>query len=293
MPFLQVSFATPAAAAESAEAACFELGAASVTLADAADNAILEPAPGTTPLWPYLRVTALFAIDRDPQAVVESLCAGLHGLAPAEVSVERIADRVWEREWLRDFHAMRFGQRLWVVPTHESIETADAVVVAMDPGLAFGTGTHATTALCLDWLDGARLEGRRVVDFGCGSGVLAVAALKLGARHVHAVDIDAQALLATRSNAAANGVGERITITAPEELRAPCDILVANILAGALIELAPRLAALVVPGGDLVLSGVLTSETDAVTLAYESWFDMNEPCQRDIWARIDGHRRPT
>jgi ribosomal protein L11 methyltransferase len=293
MPFLQVSFPSHAAAAEGAEAACFELGAASVTLADAADAAILEPAPGTTPLWPSLRVTALFAIDCDAQAIVGSLCAALTGLAPADISVERIADRVWEREWLRDFHAMRFGKRLWVAPTHESVETAGAVVVSMDPGLAFGTGTHATTALCLDWLDGARLDGRHVVDYGCGSGVLAVAALKLGATRVHAVDIDAQALLATRSNAAANGVLEQIKITAPDELRAPCDVLIANILAGPLIDLAPRLAALVVPGGDLVLSGVMKCETDAVTLAYQSWFDMKEPCQRDIWARIDGQRRLT
>ena len=293
MPFLQVSFPSHAAAAESAEAACFELGAGSVTLTDAADEAILEPAPGTTPLWPSLRVSALFAIDCDAQAVVRSLCAALAGLATSAVSVERIADRVWEREWLRDFHAMRFGKRLWVAPTHESVETPGAVVVSMDPGLAFGTGTHATTALCLDWLDGARLDGRHIVDYGCGSGVLAVAALKLGATRVHAVDIDAQALLATRSNAAANGVLAQIEITAPDELRAPCDVLIANILSGPLIDLAPRLAALVVPGGDLVLSGVMTSETDAVTLAYQSWFDMKEPCQRDIWARIDGQRRLT
>ena len=293
MPFLQVSFPSHATAAARAEAACFELGATSVTLADAADDAILEPPPGTTPLWPNLRVTALFSIDHDAQTVVGSLCAALTGLAQPDVSVECVADRVWEREWLREFHAMRFGERLWVVPTHESFEAPGAVVVSMDPGLAFGTGTHATTALCLNWLDGARLKGRRVVDYGCGSGVLAVAALKLGAAHVHAVDIDAQALLATRSNAAANGVLDQIEVTAPDELRAPCDVLIANILAGPLIELAPRLAALVGPGGDLVLSGLMTSETDAVTLAYQSWFDMNEPCARDVWARIDGQRRPT
>jgi ribosomal protein L11 methyltransferase len=293
MPFLQLSFPSRDDTAAHAEAVCFELGALAVTLADNADDAILEPAPGATPLWPQVRVTALFSSTADVQALTRSLCATMAGLAAGEVSAEPVADRPWEREWLRNFHAMRFGRRLWVAPTHETVNSPDAVVVSMDPGLAFGTGTHATTALCLEWLDGARVTGRRLIDFGCGSGVLAVAALKLGAAHVHAVDIDPQALMASAANAAGNGVFDRIEIGAPRNVVEPVDILLANILAAPLIDLAPRFADLVVAGGDLVLSGLMASETDAVTLAYESWFDMKEPCLRDSWARIDGKRRPT
>jgi ribosomal protein L11 methyltransferase len=293
MHFLQLSFVAAERAAAVAETACFELGALAVTLADAADSAILEPAPGTTPLWPQVHVTALFTSDADAPALTRSLCAVMTGLTAADVAVEQVADRPWESEWLRDFHAMRFGQRLWVAPLHEPVTAPGATVVAMDPGLAFGTGTHATTALCLEWLDGARLAGRRVIDYGCGSGVLAIAALKLGAAHAHAVDIDAQALLATASNAATNGVRDRISIGAPDSVMPPADILMANILAVPLIELAPRFADLVVPGGALVLSGLMTAETDAVTLACQSWFHMNEPRTRNEWARIDGTRRPT
>jgi ribosomal protein L11 methyltransferase len=188
---------------------------------------------------------------------------------------------------------MRFGRRLWVAPNHETVGAADAVVVSMDPGLAFGTGTHATTALCLEWLDGARLEGRSIIDYGCGSGVLAVAALKLGATRALAIDIEPQALSATAANAARNGVAERIAVGWPEGASVPADILIANILAGPLIELAPRFAQLVVPGGALVLSGIMASETRAVTLAYQSWFDIEAPCLRESWARIAAARRTT
>jgi ribosomal protein L11 methyltransferase len=292
MPFLQLSFIATDVGVARAESACFACGALAVTLADAADNAILEPAPGATPLWPEVHVTALFASDADAARLTRSLCATISGLAAADVAVEQVKDRPWEREWLRDFHAMRFGQRLWVAPRHEPVTAPGATVVSMDPGLAFGTGTHATTALCLDWLDGARLAGRRVIDYGCGSGVLAVAALKLGAAHAHAVDIDAQALLATAANAAANGVRDRISIGDPQSATQPADVLLANILAAPLIELAARFAGLVVAGGDLVISGLMTAETDAVTLAYQSWFHMNEPHTRNEWARIDGTRRP-
>lgn len=293
MPFVELSFPAPDGAAELAEDACFALGALAVTLHDAADTAILEPAPGTTPLWPQVRVTALFAADVDTAALTQSLRRRVRGLAERDFTVQRVADRPWEREWLRDFHAMRFGRRLWVAPRHEVVGAADAVVVSMDPGLAFGTGTHATTALCLEWLDGAALAGRRVIDYGCGSGVLAIAALKLGAAHVLAVDIDEQALAATRANAARNGVSGRIEIGAPTQAREPADVLIANILAGPLIELASRFAALVTGGGDLVLSGLLAAEVDAVTVAYQSWFDMKPPRTRNEWARIDGTRRTT
>lgn len=293
MPFLELSFAAPDGSASQAEDACFELGALAVTLRDAADHAILEPAPGTTPLWPKVQVTALFPADVNPQALSHFLCAAVAGLNDRDIEASQLADRPWEREWLRDFHAMRFGQRLWVAPRHETVSDPGAIVVSMDPGLAFGTGTHATTALCLEWLDGARVADRRVIDYGCGSGVLAIAALKLGAAHALAVDIDAQALIATAANATANSVAARIATGPPELAMAPADIVIANILAGPLVDLAPRLAGLVVAGGDLVLCGLLAAEADAVTVAYESWFDMNLPRSRNEWARIDGTRRPT
>ena len=229
----------------------------------------------------------MFAADADTEALTRSLCANLGGLAAQNVAVKQVEDRPWEREWLRDFHAMRFGRRLWVAPRHEAVTAADAVVVSLDPGLAFGTGTHPTTALCLEWLDGAQLIGRRVIDYGCGSGVLAIAALKLGAARALAVDIDEQALIATQANAAANAVSDRIATGKP------ADILIANILAGPLIELAPRLAGLVRGGGNLVLSGLMTAEADAVTVAYESWFDISPLHTRNEWARIDGIRRTT
>jgi ribosomal protein L11 methyltransferase len=292
MPFLELSFSAPDDTAGGAEGACFELGALSVTLADAGDDAILEPAPGTTPLWPHVKITALFRADAEQPTLTRSLCMAVPGLAAADVTARIVADRAWEREWLRDFHAMRFGRHLWVAPRHETIELPDAVVVSMDPGLAFGTGTHATTALCLEWLDSARLAGRSIIDYGCGSGVLAVAALKLGAARALAIDIEPQALAATLANAASNGVAERIEVGEPYDVAEPADILIANILAGPLIELAPRLARLVVPGGNLVLSGLMATETHAVTLAYQSWFHMNAPYLRETWARIDGTRRP-
>lgn len=296
MPFVELSFTAPDGAATAAEDACFDLGALAVTLRDAVDaaaTAILEPAPGTTPLWRNVHVTALFAADIDATALSRSLCAAVSGLRADDLAVGRLDDRPWEREWLRDFHAMRFGERLWVAPRHEPVSEPGAVVVTMDPGLAFGTGTHATTALCLEWLDGAQVAGRRLIDYGCGSGVLAVAALKLGARSVLAVDIDEQALIATRDNAKNNGVADRLEVGLPQVAREAADVVLANILAGPLIELAPRLAALVTAGGDLVLSGLMAAESDAVTVAYHSWFDMNLPRTRDEWARIDGKRRPT
>jgi ribosomal protein L11 methyltransferase len=296
MPFVELSFAAPDGAATRAEDTCFELGALAVTLRDAVDaagTAILEPAPGMTPLWRNVQVTALFAADIDAEALTRSLCAAVSGLRAADVAVGRLEDRPWEREWLRDFHAMRFGKRLWVAPRHEAVAEPGAVVVSMDPGLAFGTGTHPTTALCLEWLDGAPIVGRSIIDYGCGSGVLAVAALKLGARSVLAVDIDEQALIAARENAKINGVADRLEVGKPPMADAPVDVVLANILAGPLIELAPRFAALVTSGGDLVLSGLMAAESDAVTVAYHSWFDMNLPRTRDEWARIDGKRRPT
>jgi len=199
---------------------------------------------------------------------------------------------VWEREWLRDFHPMCFGSRLWVAPHHSHVHTQGAVIVRLDPGLAFGTGTHATTAMCLAWLDEHAREGLVAIDYGCGSGVLGVAAAKLGARAVHAFDIDPQALIATRDNATANQVADRVHVVAADaELPGDADLLLANILCAPLCELAPRFASVMKPGGKIVLAGLLEAQADEVTRAHAPWFDISPFATRDGWTALAGSRR--
>jgi ribosomal protein L11 methyltransferase len=277
--------------AERVEEACFEFGALAVSYTDQRDDPILEPAPGEFRLWPHSRLQALFSFDCSPQEIVAGLSHVLR-LPSERISVETLADRVWEREWLRDFHPMSFGRRLWVAPHHAHVHTEGAVIVRLDPGLAFGTGTHATTAMCLAWLDEFAQPGDLAIDYGCGSGVLAVAAAKLGAREAWAFDIDPQALTATRDNAAANGVEERVNVVAADDaLPAGADILLANILCGPLCELAPRFAALTAPGAKIVLAGLLTTQADEVTRAHAPWFDIEPFAARDGWTALAGSRR--
>ena len=289
MPDLQLTFDVGSADPAPIEETLTSLGATSVTLEDAGDDSVLEPAPGETPLWPTVRLRALFQEDADPRAIE----AGLVELLPATTLLrfELLEDRQWEREWLRDFHPMRFGRRLWVCPDGQAAGDANAVRVELDPGLAFGTGTHPTTALCLEWLDGSELRGCRVTDYGCGSGILAIAALKLGAAEALAYDIDPQARLATRDNAVRNGIADRLTIaaTAPQEPES-CDVLVANILAGPLTELADRFATLLRPGGRLALCGLLTEQIESVAVAYGPWFMIGATTVRDGWALLSGSR---
>lgn len=279
--------------AADAEAACFACGASSVTFVDADDSdaaPVLEPAPGEFRLWPAARIRALFAPDTSSGTVISALSHAL-GLEPALLQTREIADRIWEREWLRDFHAMRFGGRLWVCPHHEQVEDPRAAVVRMDPGLAFGTGTHPTTALCLEWLDAHPPRGCRIVDFGCGSGVLALAALRLGAQSANCFDIDSQALIATRDNADANGLTDRIRLhDRAETIPRGADLLLANILSGPLVELAPRFADILLPAGALVLSGLMEREVLEVTRAYEAWFDMGTFGVRESWVCLWGRR---
>jgi ribosomal protein L11 methyltransferase len=277
--------------ADAAEAACFECGASSVTYQDLRDDPVLEPAPGEFRLWPATRMRVLFESEADAAATRRLLAEALH--IPVErIEAERIEDRAWEREWLKDFHAMRFGRRLWVAPHHESVGEPDAVVVRLDPGLAFGTGTHPTTALCLEWLDAHVLPGSVVIDYGCGSGILAVAAVKLGAREAHCFDIDPQALLATRQNGAANGVGAEVVVhERAEALPNGVDVLVANILSGPLCALAPSFAGVVRPGGRLVLAGLMDHQAAEVTQAHDAWFDMCPIAKRDDWVGLSGRRR--
>jgi ribosomal protein L11 methyltransferase len=290
MGFWQLSFDLGPVDPNRAEQSCFDLGAASVTFVDAHDDPILEPLPGEFRLWPTTRLRALFADDRDPRDLARALGKTLD-IPAGSVQAERIEDRVWEREWLRDFHAMRFGQRLWICPHHEEVTEAGAVVVRMDPGLAFGTGTHPTTALCLEWLDRHIVADQCIIDFGCGSGVLAIAAVRLGARQAHCFDIDPQALTATRQNAAANDAQARVFIyEAAAALPRGVDVLVANILSGPLCELAPSFGALVRGGGSIVLAGLLEHEAADVTQAYSAWFDIHPFQVREGWAGLAGKR---
>jgi len=277
--------------ADRVEESCFEFGAVAVSYTDQRDDPILEPAPGEFRLWPHSRLQALFPFDTSPQELVAGLSHVLR-VEPSRLVVEALADRVWEREWLRDFHPMCFGRRLWVAPHHAHVHTEGAVVVRLDPGLAFGTGTHATTAMCLAWLDENVSSGQLAIDYGCGSGVLAVAAVKLGAREAHAFDIDPQALTATRDNSVANDVDARVHVVERDtDLPTGADLLLANILCGPLCELAPRFAALTRPGGKIVLAGLLSDQADEVTRAHAPWFDIAPFASRDGWTALAGSRR--
>lgn len=292
MPFLQLTLELGKTDPEQVEAALFAIGALSVTLEDAADDPILEPAPGALPLWPTVNVKALFDGTTPQQQVIDALTEQLDSPVPAH-RFELLADRHWEREWLKDLHAMKFGERLWICPDGQRPDDADAIIVDLDPGLAFGTGTHPTTAMCLQWLDQHAPQGHSVIDYGCGSGILAIAALKLGAAHVHGVDIDPQALLASRDNAERNHVSAALTLSLNDHDLQPADLVMANILAGPLESLAPRLAELTRANGHIVLSGVLTEQAQAVQNRYATWFDMQPITTQGDWARLCGIRLPT
>jgi ribosomal protein L11 methyltransferase len=261
-----------------------------VTFVDSRDDPILEPLPGEFRLWPATRMQALFVSEPETEHLAHLLSEAL-GIPAALIHTRVVEDRAWEREWLKDFHAMRFGERLWICPNHEQVVDPNAVVVKMDPGLAFGTGTHPTTALCLEWLDRSPMAGARVIDYGCGSGILAVASVKLGAAEAHCFDIDPQALIATRDNAESNGVSAHVLLhSSTESLPQGVDVLVSNILSGPLCELAPRFTALVRPGGDLVLAGLMESEVSDVTRAYNACFDIRPFGQREGWVSLSGRR---
>lgn len=289
MPWLQVTFTVARDRIPAIEAAMQNAGVLAVTLGDAGDEPQLEPPPGATPLWPEVDICGLFPDDADSRERVEALAAEM-GASPR---FERLEDRIWERAWLDDFEPTRFGRRLWVCPRDQTVTEASAVVVKLDPGLAFGTGHHPTTALCLSWLDAMELTGKIMVDYGCGSGILAIAALQLGAARAIAVDHDPQALEATDANARENRVAERLVVCAPEAMAdTEADLLVANILAAPLIELAPRLAAFIRPGGWLGLSGILREQTEQVAAAYVDYLELEATTYQEDWALLVGRRKP-
>ena len=292
MPWLQVRLAITPEQAETYEDALLEVGAVSVTFMDAEDQPIFEPDLGTTPLWSHTHLLALFEANTDETALIAHLQLLCGGSLP-EHHVERIEDQDWERSWMDNFQPMRFGQRLWIVPSWHAAPEPDAVNLLLDPGLAFGTGTHPTTALCLEWLDGQDLNDCTVIDFGCGSGILAIAALLLGAPQAIGTDIDPQALEASRDNAGRNGIDPaRFPVYLPADLpQQPADVVVANILAGPLVSLAPQITALVKDGGRLALSGILAEQAEEVRAAYAGAFDLDPTATKDGWVRISGVKR--
>jgi ribosomal protein L11 methyltransferase len=294
MPWLELSIRCTRRDWPQIESALEEIGALSVTLLDARDEPILEPGPGETPLWRELVANALFEGVADQRGIVALLQEMVPSLDPAQVAFREVADADWTRAWMDQYQPMRFGRRLWIYPsTIAPPEDADAVVVRLDPGLAFGTGTHPTTALCLAWLDGLDLAGASVLDYGCGSGVLAIAALKLGAARALGVDNDPQALLASQDNAQRNGVADALTLLAPGDARiGRHSVVLANILAGALVALEPQLAAACAPGSRIALSGILREQDDEVLAAYAPDFDGLVVEALEDWVRITGTRRP-
>ena len=292
MPWLQVRLAITPEQAETYEDALLDMGAVSVTFMDAEDQPIFEPDLGTTPLWSHTHLLALFEAEAD----LSNLSAHLELITARpmpEHQVELIEDQDWERSWMDNFKPMRFGQRLWIVPSWHAAPEPDAVNLLLDPGLAFGTGTHPTTALCLEWLDGQALAGCTVLDFGCGSGILAIAALLLGAKQAVGTDIDPQALEASRDNAGRNGIAaEQFPLYLPVDLpRQPAEVVVANILAGPLVSLAPQITQLVKPGGRLALSGILAEQAEEVRAAYSDAFALDPTAEKEGWIRISGIRR--
>lgn len=288
MPWIQLRINTTNELAEQISEQLEESGAVSVTFQDTYDNPVFEPLPGETKLWGNTDVVGLY----DAQTEINELKAILN-LDQYSYKIEQLEDKDWEREWMDNFHPMQFGKRLWICPSWRDVPDPNAVNVMLDPGLAFGTGTHPTTALCLTWLDGLDLNNKIVIDYGCGSGILAIAALKLGAKQVIGIDIDPQAIEASRDNAERNNVSNNLQLylanDIPNNLQA--DVIVANILAGPLKELEPNINKLVKPTGLLGLSGILASQAQSVCLAYQAHFELDPVIEQDEWCRITGKKK--
>ena len=263
-----------------------ELGALSITLTDKNDNPVLEPEPGTTPLWPEVTIQVLFAQAQEAQNAVVQLTKN-YSSSSLKCSIEVLQDKDWERVWMDDFKPQRFGMRLWICPTWSTPPEPEAVNLMLDPGLAFGTGTHPTTSLCLTWLEQANLNNKSLIDYGCGSGILSLAAIKLGALKVSAVDIDKQALQATQNNADTNHINnQQLVISMPEILNKPVDLIIANILLAPLIALKSRFHQLIEPQGMLVVSGLLAEQAPLLIEAYNSAFEPVKTEYLEGWALI-------
>lgn len=288
MSWLELSFETDKSKAELCSEKLETLGAVSVSFFDAGDVPVLEPKPGATPLWNKVKMVGLFTLETNIKQVQKAL---QHFLPNTTFCITPLEEQDWTRTWLQYFQPIKFGEKLWIIPTDSPLpDDNDAVIVRLDPGLAFGTGTHATTALCLEWLDAHPPLSQNIIDYGCGSGILAIAALKLGASHAFAIDYDPQALTATDENCLRNNIEpERLTACFPEDM--PCvsaDTVIANILAEPLIQLAPKIQARCALNGNLVLSGLLTKQVDMLRKAYEPWFSFEEIRTQEDWALLWG-----
>ena len=290
MPWIQIRINATAKTADKVSNMLLGRGAQAVTFMDAKDVPVYEPMPGETPLWGETEVMGLFDAETDPAPTI-AFFQQIFG-ENVGYKVEQLEDKDWVREWMDHFHPMQFGERLWICPSWRDVPNPDAVNVMLDPGLAFGTGTHPTTALCLQWLDGLDLTGKTVVDFGCGSGILGIAALKLGAARVIGIDIDPQAIQASHDNAMRNGVAGQIELYLPADQPqgVEADVVVANILAGPLRELAPLIAGHGKPGSLMALSGVLESQAPELETIYGQWFDMDTTAVKEEWCRLSGRK---
>lgn len=292
MPWLQCAFPLKQSQVAGAEALLEGLGAEAISLEDAADEPILELGPDEIRLWQQVRLIALFPIEQDEAALRQQLAQSLTPESLAGLEICILEDEPWEQAWLKDFHPMRFGEKLWVCPSGYEIDAPGAVVIDLDPGLAFGSGTHPSTAMCLNWLAGQALTGKEVIDFGCGSGILAIAALKLGAIKAHGLDHDPQAIIASRDNAKRNAVLERLELYGPDAPLPPrAEILIGNILANTLMELAPLFRQLLKPQGQILLSGILEHQAEEVMAAYESDFDIRVQATQAGWALLHGSKQ--
>jgi ribosomal protein L11 methyltransferase len=289
---LQLTFVTEDKNADLIEQTLLGCGALSITFQDAADSPVLEPSPGENPLWSTIKISALFNCTRDMDEI-HSCLSNLSVLRTTSLVIDILKDQDWVREGMRDFKAMRFGQQLWICPSWHPICHQDAIAISLDPGLAFGTGAHPTTALCLRWLDSHPPKNATVVDYGCGSGILAIVAVKLGAQHAWAVDIDSQAIWATRENMEKNRISKEIIETVKPDCLPDiqADILIANILSGPLIELSSNLVKLVKPNGQIILSGILVEQAESVASKYAKYCTMGPSQTQEGWVLLEGQRK--
>ena len=294
MTWLQLRLDTQPDRVDELEDLMLATGAVAVTMEDNADQPVLEPGVGETPLWGQTRLTGLYPADTEMTDVLAAFPE--ETLLQANHRVEILEDKDWEREWMQHYQPMPFGHRLWVCPSWLQPPEPDAVNLLLDPGLAFGTGTHPTTALCLAELDGMALENQCVVDYGCGSGILAVAALKLGARWALGVDNDPQALVASRDNANRNSIPSsdlEVALPGGFDSAAWCgraDVVIANILAGPLVELSGTLLNFLKPGGTLLLSGLLQNQANSLCSSYADRIELRVASERDGWICLRGNR---
>lgn len=292
MAWWQFSLSCQASELERVENLLQELGAQSISLSDAGDDPIYEPLPGDTPVWHESIVTGIFDAALDHEELYQQLLAALPEHLAAGVFYQRLKDQDWEQAYRQHFKPLRCAPNLWIVPSWCKPPDPEAIVIRLDPGMAFGTGGHATTAICLAWLAAFDCNDLDVIDYGCGSGILAITACKRGAKRVMAIDIDSQALRACQSNMRINAIDTQLIHTAlPGELdEIPVDLLLANILAGPLIRLAPRFASLVKSGGRILLSGILKTQLKEIQLAYQPYFKLDPACAREEWIGVSGKR---